>query len=147
MKAGRRVGALGLAVALAWAASGCAELALAPELEAGGEPGAAVYIAAGVFEGRLNTTVKGTATYLLDDNGQAALALSSDFNAPAFPRIAVFLSHTAGLEQAARVGDLKSTTGAQRWTFKVPRGAVWERAILWSEELGVEVAHARLLPP
>ncbi len=35
---------------------------------------------------------------------------------------------------------------AQRWTFAVPRGAVWSWVVLWSEELWVGVANARLEP-
>ena len=134
------------ALLLAATVAGCGELPLAPDLEPGGEPGPAVYTAGGAFAPVAYAT-QGRATYSLDDNGQAALAFSADFTVPAVPKIVVLLSNTDGLDQAVRVGDLKANSGAQRWTFRVPRGAVWRSTVLWSEELGVEVARARLASP
>ena len=141
----RRAGGAWLALGVALASAACSAQPLAPQLESGPEPGTPVYTAAGVFA-QSTYPIMGSATYTLDDNGQAALALSADFGIPAVPGVAVFLSNGAGLDQAVRVGPLESNAGAQRWTFKVPRGAVWSRAVLWSEELRVEVAEAQLDP-
>jgi hypothetical protein len=138
-------GARRAAVALLMALAGCGELPLPPEVEAGGEPGPAVYTAGGGFE-PIAYRPTGGATYVLDDNGRAALSLSSDFSVPAVPRVSIFLSNSADLAQAVKVGALGSPTGPQRWTFRVPRGAVWGWAVLWSEELRVGVARAPLRP-
>ena len=81
----------------------------------------------------------GRATYLLDEAGMAALTLSADFTVPDVPRVSIFLSNSPDLELAVKVGELQTRTGAQRWTFRVPRGAVWSWTVLWSEELWVEV--------
>jgi hypothetical protein len=136
-----RLGPLLLLAALA----GCRELPLPPEVEAGGEPGPPVYTAAGGMEPMAYAS-SGLATYVLDDDGRAALSLSADFAIPKVPRVSVFLSNSPDLTQAVKVAPLQSSAGAQRWTFKVPRGAVWTWAVLWSEELGVGIAKARLLP-
>ena len=48
------------------------------------------------------------------------------------------------MEDAVKVGEITVLSGAQRWTFAVPRGAVWRYALLWSEELWIEVGRARL---
>jgi hypothetical protein len=133
-------------VLVAAALAGCAELPLPPEVESGGEPGAAVYTASGELQA-IAYRPTGRATYVLDDNGQAALSLSPDFTLPAVPRVSIFLSNSPDLGSAVKVGELKAPTGAQRWTFKVPRGAVWTWAVLWSEELGVGVARAPLRTP
>jgi hypothetical protein len=127
------------------ALAACGELALPPQVEAGGEPGPAVYAASGPLEG-VSYTVTGRATYVLDDNGQAALSLSTDFRLPSVPGVSIFLSNSPDIGQAVKVAALQSTSGGQRWTFRVPRGAVWAWAVLWSEELGVPVARAQLAP-
>ena len=127
------------------ALAGCGELLLPPEVEPGGEPGPAVYTAAGPLQA-IAYPATGRAIYVLDDNGQAALSLSPDFSVPAVPRVSIFLSNSPDLSQAVKVGRLGAPTGAQRWTFRVPRGAVWSWAVLWSEELGVGVARAPLRP-
>ena len=134
-----------VALAVALATTACSAQPLAPQLEAGPEPGTPVYTAAGAFD-HATIAATGSATYTLDDNGDAALALSADFGIPAVPGVAVFLSNTTGLDQAVRVGPLKSNTGAQRWTLKVPRGAVWRWVVLWSEAAGVQVTEATLDP-
>ena len=76
----------------------------------------------------------------------AALSLSSDFSLPAIPKVSIFLSNTPDLSQTIKVGELTGTVGPQRWTFRVPPGAVWKWAVLWSEELSVGVARAELRP-
>jgi hypothetical protein len=123
----------------------CSELPLPPELEAGGEPGPAIHTATGTF-GSEAYRARGSATYTLDDAGHAALSLSTDFAIPAVPRVSIFLTDTGRLADAVKVGELTAASGAQRWTFMVPRGAVWRYALLWSEELWVEVSRARLEP-
>jgi hypothetical protein len=125
--------------------AGCGELPLPPTVEAGGEPGPAVYIAVGAVQ-PAGYPATGLATYRLDENGQAALSLSPDFTVPPVPRLSVFLSNSPDLTQAVKVAPLGSPTGAQRWTFRVPRGAVWSWVVLWSEELRVVVARALLQP-
>jgi hypothetical protein len=127
------------------ALAGCGELPLPPSVEAGGEPGPPVYTAAGPLQ-PIGYQATGRATYLLDDNGQAALSLSPDFTVQPVPRVSVFLSNSPDLAQAVKVAELGSPTGAQRWTFRVPRGAVWSWVVLWSEELRVGVARAFLQP-
>jgi hypothetical protein len=127
------------------ALTACAELPTPPRVEPGGEPGAAVYTAAGAFEAT-GYLASGHATYSIDDDGRAALALSPDFSVPAVPGVSIFLSHAPDLSEAVKVGRLEGRSGAQRWTFKVPRGAVWSWTVLWSEELRVGVARARLRP-
>ena len=124
---------------------GCEELLLPPEVEPAGEPGTAIYSAAGPFVGA-GYVASGRATYLIDDAGRAALSLSDNFSIPAVPGVAIFLSDSPDLERAVKVGDLEAPSGAQRWTFSVPRGAVWRWVVLWSEELSVGVANARLEP-
>ena len=137
-----RAGALLALMALA----ACSELPpLAPHVEPGGEPGAPIYTASGTFE-RIGYPASGRATYVLDDNGQAALTLSPDFALPDVPGVSIFLSHSPDLREAVKVAALRTATGAQRWTFKVPRGAVWTWVVLWSEELRVGVARAPLTP-
>ena len=143
MSAGRTCARLAAAVLLAAAAAGCAEPLLPPQVEAGGEPGAPVYRASGLFTG---SDTNGSATYLIDDEGQAALSLSSDFAVRAVPRVSIFLSNTPDLAEAVKVAELPGTSGAMRWTFRVPRGAVWRWVVLWSEEGRVQVARAELLP-
>ena len=76
----------------------------------------------------------------------AALSLSSDFSVPAIPKVSIFLSNTTDLSEAVKVGELTGTVGPQRWTFRVPLGAIWKWALLWSEELSVGVARAELRP-
>ena len=127
------------------ALAGCGDLLLPPEVEPGGEPGPAVYTATGALQ-PIAYPATGRATYVLDDNGQAALSLSPDFSVPAVPRVSIFLSNSPDLTRAVKVGELGAPTGAHRWTFRVPRGAVWTWVVLWSEELGVVVARASLLP-
>ena len=121
----------------------CSELPLPPELEEAGEPGPVIHTATGDF---LNGAfdVGGRATYTVDDGGRAALTLSATFSAPDVPRLAIFLSDTGRMEDAVKVGEITVLSGAQRWTFAVPRGAVWRYALLWSEELWIEVGRARL---
>jgi hypothetical protein len=135
----------GFALLLLGALFGCGELPLAPQVETAGEPGAAVYTAGGALE-RLAYDATGRATYALDGAGLASLALSADFRIPAVPEVSVFLSNTPDLREAVKVAELGSDRGAQRWTFRMPRGAVWSWVVLWSEELGVAVARARLSP-
>ena len=126
------------------ALAGCDAPLLPPEVEAGGEPGAPVYTASGALAGGAYPS-SGRVTYVLDANGQAALSLSPDFAVPDVPRVSIFLSHSPELTQAVKVAELRASRGAQRWTFKVPRGAVWSWAVLWSEELRVSVARAQLV--
>jgi hypothetical protein len=121
------------------------ELVLPPQVEESGEPGLPVYVVSGAFE-RITYTPEGRATYILDDAGMAALYLSSDLAVPAIPKVSIFLSNTPDLSQAVKVGELTGTVGPQRWTFRVPLGAVWRWAVLWSEELSVGVARAKLRP-
>jgi hypothetical protein len=123
--------------------AGCVELPLPPQVEPGGEPGPPVYSSVGQLES-FTSAVVGRATYVLDDNGQAALSLSADFRVPDVPRMSIFLSNQPDVAEAVKVGELKAPTGAQRWTFRVPRGAVWRWAVIWSEEVRVGVARARL---
>ena len=126
--------------------AGCQDLILPPQVEESGEPGVPVYVASGAFEAIIQYTPKGRAEYVLDDAGMAALSLSSDFSVPAIPKVSIFLSNTTDLSEAVKVGELTGTVGPQRWTFRVPPGAVWKWALLWSEELSVGVALAELLP-
>lgn len=133
------------ALALAAALAGCGELPLPPELESGGEPGTPVYAASGSFE-PMGYAVRGGATYVLDRDGGAALSLSEDFDSPPVPRVSVFLSNTPDLGRAVKVGELGGAAGARRWTFRVPRGAVWSWVLLWSEQLRVGLARAPLQP-
>ena len=126
-------------------AAACAELPLPPQVESAGEPGAPIYVASGAFT-PMGYSATGRATYLLDEAGMAALTLSADFTVPDVPRVSIFLSNSPDLELAVKVGELQTRTGAQRWTFRVPRGAVWSWTVLWSEELWVGVARARLQP-
>ena len=126
--------------------AGCQDPVLPPQVEEAGEPGVPVYVAAGAFEPIINYTPKGRAEYILDIAGVAALSLSSDFSIPAIPKVSIFLSNTPDLSQAIKVGELTGTVGPQRWTFRVPPGAVWKWAVLWSEELSVGVARAELRP-
>jgi hypothetical protein len=123
----------------------CSELPLPPELEAGREPGAAIYTASGPMEGA-GRPATGTATYVLDAAGRAALSLSADFSIPPVPDVFVLLSDNGRYDDAVKVADLGEAGGPKRWTFKVPRGAVWRWVILWSEALDVEVARAHLEP-
>jgi hypothetical protein len=123
----------------------CEELLLPPELEAGGEPGPAIYTASGALQSRRDVA-RGSATYTLDDAGRAALALSADFRVPDAPRVFAILTDSGQIEDGVTVGRLLSTSGAHRWTFVVPRGAVWRWVLLWSEEARVEVARAQLEP-
>ena len=124
----------------------CQDPVLPPQVEEAGEPGVPVYVAAGAFEPIINYTPTGRAEYVLDMAGMAALSLSSDFSIPAIPKVSIFLSNTPDLSQAVKVGELTGTVGPQRWTFRVPPGAVWKWAVLWSEERSVGVARAELRP-
>ena len=124
----------------------CQDPVLPPQVEESGEPGVPIYVAAGAFEPIINITPTGRAEYILDTAGMAALSLSSDFSIPAIPKVSIFLSNTPDLSQAIKVGELTGTAGPQRWTFRVPPGAVWKWAVLWSEERSVGVARAELLP-
>ena len=124
----------------------CQDPVLPPQVEESGEPGVPVYVASGAFQPINNYTPKGRTEYVLDIAGMAALSLSADFSVPAIPRVSIFLSNTPDLSQAVRVGELTGTVGPQRWTFRVPPGAVWKWAVLWSEELSVGVARAELQP-
>ena len=142
---GRRRGpGAGLAalVLLAW---GCGDAPLPTALEPAADQGAPVYTASGVFQ-RLGYPASGRATYTLDAAGVAALSFDASFSVPEVPRVWVFLSDDGRIQSGVRVGALASPAGAQRWTFRVPRGAVWRWAVLWSEELRVDVARARLSP-
>src|SRR5262249_41114872 len=131
------------ALVLLLAAASCQDPIQPPEVSAGGEPGNPVLRAAGRFE-KISFEATGSATYTLDDNGGAALALSADFAVPAVPGTSIYLSDSGDLARAVKVGELKAARGAQRWTFTVPRGAVWTWALLWSRDLGTGVARARL---
>ena len=124
----------------------CQDPVLPPQVEESGEPGVPVYIASGAFQPIINYTPTGRAEYVLDIAGVAARSLSADFSVPAIPRVSIFLSNTPDLLQAVKVGELTGTVGPQRWTFRVPPGAVWKWALLWSEELSVGVARAELQP-
>ena len=126
--------------------AGCQDLILPPQVEAAGEPGIPIYVAAGTFEPIINVTPNGGAEYILDAVGMAALSLSSDFSIPTIPMVSIFLSNTPDLSEAVKVGELTGNAGPQRWTFRVPPGAVWKWAVLWSEERSVGVARAELLP-
>lgn len=131
---------------LAALAAGCStEFFTGPEVEVTDtEPGPLVYSASGTFS-PLAYAASGRATYVLDDEGNAALELSDLSTAPV-PGRAVFLSNDPGLGEAVRVGGLDEESTSARWTFRMPRGAVWRYVLVWSEALGVGVAQAELTP-
>lgn len=128
-------------------AAGCGgEIFTGPEVEATSvEPGPAAYRASGAFES-LGYRTTGRASYVIDEEGNAALELDAAFSTPPVPGRAVFLSNTVELGDAVRVAALDVETGPARWTFRMPRGAVWRYVLVWSEELGVAVARAELVP-
>ena len=135
-----------LAVGLLAAAACGAELFTGPEVELTEvEPGPAVYLASGPFR-PLAYPVTGGATYRIDEEGHAALELGADFSTPDLPGRAVYLANDEGLGDAVRVGSLDAETGPVRWTFRMPRGAVWRFVLVYSEGLGVSVARAELVP-
>ncbi|MBW3534846.1 MAG: hypothetical protein KY453_06450 [Gemmatimonadetes bacterium] len=138
--AGRLVPLLG---ALAWGCGG--EFFTGPQVDVTDvEPGPAVYSASGSFS-PLAYAASGRATYRIDEEGNAALELS-ELSIPPVPGTAVFLSNEPDLAGAVRVGDLAPGLTSARWTFRMPRGAVWRYVLVWSEELGVGVGRAALTP-
>ena len=148
LRARRRGGARAMAAAVLLAASaGCGtELFTGPEVELTGvEPGPAVYRASGAFAG-LAYPATGRATYWIDGEGNAALELDADFSTPDLPERIVFLSNAQDLGDAVRVGRLEDGAGPARWTFRMPRGAVWRWVTVYSEGLGVAAARAELVP-
>lgn len=140
----RRIAGAGLL--LAALAAGCgSEFFTGPDVEViDTEPGPIVYSASGSFS-PLAYAASGRATYVLDDEGNAALELT-DFSTAPVPGRAVFLSNDPGLGEAVRVGPLEDGSTSARWTFRMPRGAVWRYVLVWSEALGVGVARAELTP-
>lgn len=138
----RRKGGAAAAGLLALLA-GCRDLPLPVEVEAGPEPGAAVYSSTGSLQ-TVQYRALGTVAYTIDRDGHAALALQPDFDMDAPLRVSVFLGLSPDLERAVKVGDVTSSKGAQRWTFWMPKGAIWTWVILWSEDVSAQVARARL---
>lgn len=136
---------LAFLAALCGAAGACSELPLPPELPPGGEPDASVYSASGTFR-TLAYRTRGRATYEIDGAGRAALSFDAQFEAPELPDVRVLLTDGGTREGAVEVGPLQETSGAQRWTFTVPPGAVWRWVLLWSAELDVEIGRAPLDP-
>ncbi len=130
----------------ALATAGCqGALPTAPDVEGStAEPGPAAYQATGPFV-RAAYPVTGRASYWIDAEGHAALAFDDAFSEPEVPDPVVLLTNASGLDGAVRVGKV-SGDGAQRWTFLMPRGAVWRYAVIWSAGLGVEVGRAELVP-
>ena len=141
-----RVRGVAAAALLAASAACGTELFTGPEVELTGvEPGPAVYRAAGAFAG-VAYPATGRATYWIDEEGNAALELDADFSTPDVPERAVFLSNAEDLGDAVRVGPLEDGAGPARWTFRMPRGAVWRWVVVYSEGLGVAAARAELVP-
>ncbi len=81
-------------------------------------------------------------------NGAGLLEFSSDFVVSAVPGPFVYLNTTndANTGNPLRVSALRSNSGAQTYSFKLPAGVSYRYVLIWCDPFNVPVAEAAIPP-
>ncbi|MEO5800307.1 MAG: DM13 domain-containing protein [Gemmatimonadales bacterium] len=98
--------------------------------------------AIGTFRG-IGHTGRGTVRFSLA-NGVGTLEFSSDFAVSGVPGPYVYLNTTNNANTGAplRISALRSTTGAQSYSFQLPAGVTYRYVLIWCDPFNTAVAEA-----
>ena len=81
-------------------------------------------------------------------NGVGQLTFSADFSVAQTPGPVVYVNTTnnPNTGRPLRIGAIKSTRGAQTYTFQLPPGVQYTWVIIWCDPFNVPMAEAAITP-
>lgn len=91
--------------------------------------------------------VTGTVQFVAT-NGVGQLTFSADFSVAQTPGPVVYVNITnnPNTGQPLRIGAIKSTRGAQTYTFQLPPGVRYTWVLIWCDPFNVPMAEAAINP-
>ena len=92
--------------------------------------------------------MQGSRVQMVAANGVAQLTFSADFSVAPTPGPVVYVKTTnnPNTGQPLRIGAIKSTRGAQTYTFQLPPGVRCSWVIIWCDPFNVPMAEAAISP-